>query len=255
VDALDTEDPETRKEHYNRFNPKVGLMWDLTPRTTFRAAAFKTLKRATLFDQTIEPTQVAGFNQFFDDFDSTEARRLGLALDHRFSSDLYGGVELSRRDLQIPIDTLAGTFITDFSENLRRAYLYWTPHSRVAMGVSVDSEEFEPEIDGISAVETLLVPATVSYYSPTGFFGSLSATLVNQDVERQGADDFVLFDGALGYRLPNRYGIVRLVIKNISDEDFNFRGLTFQRSPPRESDEGPLFTPERTIFVQMTLAF
>ena len=255
VDALDTKDPETRKEHYNRFNPKVGLMWDLTPRTTFRAAAFKTLKRATLFDQTIEPTQVAGFNQFFDDFDSTEARRLGLALDHRFSSDLYGGVELSRRDLQVPIDTLDGTFITDFSENLRRAYLYWTPHSRVAMSVSVESEEFEPEIEEISAVETLLVPATVSYYSPTGFFGSLSATLVNQDVERQGADDFVLFDGALGYRLPNRYGIVRLGIKNIFDEDFNFRGLTFQRSPPRESDEGPLFTPERTIFVQMTLAF
>jgi tetratricopeptide (TPR) repeat protein len=255
VDALQTGDPETHKEHYNRLNPKFGLLWDLSPDTTLRAAVFKTLKRATLFDQTIEPTQVAGFNQFFDDFDSTEARRLGIGLDHRFSSKVYGGVEVSRRDLKTPIDTLDGTVITRFSENNRRAYLYWTPHARLAVSASVESEEFEPEIEEIPAVETLFAPATVSYFDPGGFFASLNATLVDQEVERQGEDQFVLFNGGLGYRLPHRYGIASAGINNILDQDFSFRGLTVHRSPPREGDESPLFTPERTFFLQMTLAF
>jgi hypothetical protein len=44
-----------------------------SPGTTLRAAAFRVLKRTLITDQTLEPTQVAGFNQFFDDANLTEA--------------------------------------------------------------------------------------------------------------------------------------------------------------------------------------
>jgi outer membrane receptor protein involved in Fe transport len=48
-------------------NPKFGLMWTPFAGTTVRAAAFRTFRRDLISDQTIEPTEIAGFNQFFDD--------------------------------------------------------------------------------------------------------------------------------------------------------------------------------------------
>jgi len=61
----------------DQFNPKFGITWNPLPNTTLRAAAFRTLKRTLITDQTIEPTQVAGVNQFFDDNNATDAWRYG----------------------------------------------------------------------------------------------------------------------------------------------------------------------------------
>ena len=75
------------------FNPKLGISWDVRPGTTLRAAWFETLKRPLVGDyssrsgQTIEPTQIAGFNQFFND---RPAHRRGA------------GVSGSTRSLPIP---------------------------------------------------------------------------------------------------------------------------------------------------------
>ena len=74
----------------NQFNPKVGLTWNPVPSTTIRTAVFRTLKRTLVTDQTLEPTQVGGFNQFFDDFNLTEGWRYGGGIDQKF-------VETSRR--------------------------------------------------------------------------------------------------------------------------------------------------------------
>jgi hypothetical protein len=42
-------------------------------------------------DQTLEPTQVAGFNQFFADIDATDAWVYGAAVDQKFSQNIYAG--------------------------------------------------------------------------------------------------------------------------------------------------------------------
>ena len=68
----------------NQFNPKAGLSWSLKSGTTLRAAWFKTLKRTLVTDQTLEPTQVSGFNQFFDDPSATESEVWGAAIDQKF---------------------------------------------------------------------------------------------------------------------------------------------------------------------------
>ncbi|UCF95180.1 MAG: TonB-dependent receptor, partial [Desulfobacterales bacterium] len=57
------DDDETKDR--DQFNPKFGLTWTPLPGTTLRAAGFRTLKRSLISRQTIEPSQVAGFNQFF----------------------------------------------------------------------------------------------------------------------------------------------------------------------------------------------
>lgn len=64
-DSFDTDDELVKDQ--DQFNPKLGVTWALNTGTTLRAAAFRVLKRTLITDQTLEPTQVAGFNQFFDE--------------------------------------------------------------------------------------------------------------------------------------------------------------------------------------------
>jgi tetratricopeptide (TPR) repeat protein len=47
----------------DEFNPKLGITWNPVPSTTLRGAVFRTFKRTLTTDQTLEPTQVAGFNR------------------------------------------------------------------------------------------------------------------------------------------------------------------------------------------------
>src|SRR5262249_5551865 len=45
-------------ESRSQVNPKFGITWNPVPNTTLRVAAFRTLKRTLITDQTLEPTQV-----------------------------------------------------------------------------------------------------------------------------------------------------------------------------------------------------
>ena len=99
-------DGDIDKDHVN---PKFGITWTPFAGTTLRGAAFRVLKRTLITDQTLEPTQVAGFNQFFDDFDLTEAWRYGGAIDQKFTKSLFGGVEFSKRDLTVPNSWIEGS--------------------------------------------------------------------------------------------------------------------------------------------------
>ena len=121
-------------EKTDQFNPKFGLTWNPFPGTTIRGAAFKTIKRQFISNQTIEPTQVAGFNQFFDDTNGTIGWRYGGAIDQKFSDSLYGGAEFARRDLDVVqangiLRTTSIQFRPGFGqdEDLIRTYLNWTP--------------------------------------------------------------------------------------------------------------------------------
>jgi hypothetical protein len=246
---------------FDTVNPKFGMIWNLTPNTTLRLAAFRVLKRTLIANQTIEPTQVAGFNQFFDDFNGTESRRYGIALDQKFSPNLYGGLEVSRRDLKTPI-LRVGTEIFDQEEDLYRAYLDWAPHSSVAISWEYQMERFNTEVPSAPNTITHIAPLTFRYFHPSGLLGRVSTTYIDQeqevDFEPTGLpetrdDQFVLVDAGIGYRLPRRYGIISFEVRNLFDEDFKFRGLGL-RTSVREN-ESPPFLPERTIFARFILAF
>jgi len=85
-----------------QLNPKLGLVWTGLPDTTLRAAVFRTLNRNPLRSQTIEPTQVAGFNQFFDESEGVKAWRSGIGIDHKLTSTVFSGAEYSQRRLDVP---------------------------------------------------------------------------------------------------------------------------------------------------------
>jgi hypothetical protein len=250
-----------------KINPKFGFQWDITSHLRLRAAYLQTLKRFLVVDQTIEPTQVAGFNQFFDDFNGTRTELLGAGLDAMATDSLYGGFEFTRRNLDVPIGTLP---TEGQKEDLYRAYIYWTPHANWALrgeyrfehfrssGIEVGMIEILPKLE-----ETTSIPLSIRYFSPLGIFSELGATFVRQEVgQRRGqrgntlhpsTEEFYLVDAAIGYRLPKRRGIISLEVRNLLDEEFLFQDLQ-----PRTSDPFTVtrdFIPDRAILARITLNF
>ena len=115
-----------------QFNPKGRRDVESDPVDADPRGGTRTLHRALVSSQTIEPTQVSGFNQFFADAEGEEAVRYGIALDQKVGSHLFADA----RDVMAQLDgaqssfgTEAGTVVERFDrkEQLGRAYLYWAP--------------------------------------------------------------------------------------------------------------------------------
>jgi tetratricopeptide (TPR) repeat protein len=245
----------------DQFNPKAGLTWTPFSGTTFRAAAFQAFKRVLISDQTLEPTQVAGFNQFFDDVNGTESRRYGIGIDQKFPASLFGGFELSRRELEVPVtDMMTFEMVTkDWDETLGRAYLYWTPHPWLSLSVEYQYEKLErepdaPSEDDIIELKTNRLPVGVGFFHPSGLFSRIKGTYVKQEGEFfdffagfvSGQDRFWVFDAAVGYRMPNRLGVFSIEARNLFDEEFNF-----QDTDPKNPD----IYPERLVLGKFTFSF
>jgi hypothetical protein len=81
----------------DQFNPEIRA--HLEPYSCYRVArgCIQGFERTLISSQTLEPTQVAGFNQFVDDVEGTESWRYGIAIDQKFSTVVYAGVEASKR--------------------------------------------------------------------------------------------------------------------------------------------------------------
>lgn len=246
----------------NKFNPKFGITWNPFPDTTLRSAVFRTLKRTLITDQTLEPTQVAGFNQFFDEDNATGAWNYGGAIDQKFSKELYGGAQYTFRNLvEVPYVVIEETptlLETSWKEKLFRTYLFWTPHKWLALSAEwlwERSERNKDHANGAETVETNFVPLGINFYHPSGLSASLKGTYIDQQgsfehprgsfVFETGKDDFWVVDTAISYRLPKRYGFITVGATNLFDEEFQYF----------ETDrDNPRIQPGRFFFVKLTLS-
>jgi len=244
----------------DQFNPKFGLIWDTNETTTIRTAAFRSLKRNLIADQTLEPTQVAGFNQFFDDPNSTDAWRYGLALDKKLSNKIYSGVELSRRDMDVyAIDAATNqTFKANWHENTGRAYIYWTPSTSIATNLDYQYELFQrPEElapTNFLNLKTHRLPLGISFFRPGGIVFNVKATYIKQkgsffemfpSTATSESDSFWIVDTEVNYRMPKRHGIISVGVKNLFDEEFSFQDT---------DAENPQIMPDIFVFTRITLS-
>ncbi len=256
MDIYDTQDADREQ-----FNPKMGVTWNLTPATTLRAAAFRTFKRDLISNQTLEPTQVAGFNQFYDDPNLTEAWCYGAAIDQALGRNLFAGLEYSERDLEISFQDIGLRYQTaGWDESAGRAYLFWTPHDWVSSSLEYGYSRFERDRayvgnDYFTTLTTHMFPLGVNFFHPLGVFLRFKATYVDQNGKfgdplfgstETDSDQFWVVDTAVGYRLPKRHGSISLEFKNLFDQ-----GFRFQDTDP----SNPEIVPEQSILTKITLAF
>jgi hypothetical protein len=218
-------------------NPKLGISWLVSSRTLVRGAAFRSLDRTLVSGQTIEPTEVMGFNQFFDDGVGSASWHYGGAVDQGVWANGYAGVEYAARELTVPAFSPAtGSLIEgSIQERFARAYLYSTLGSKLALSAEYQMSRFaDPEGNNpllLQESTTHKLPLQVRFFDRSGLFARLQVTLFSQEgVFRN--KDFVLFSGnsqfwitdlSGGWRLPKRWGIASVDIRNLFDKDFRFQ--------------------------------
>lgn len=245
------------------FNPKFGIVYQPFGGTTIRLAAFKTLKRQSLNEQTIEPTQVAGFNQFYDDLSMSNGWRYGAAINQKFTKTLFGGVEGSYRKVDV-FFTDGLTLETNTNTNAwyqAVGYLNYAPHPWVSLRASYQYDQMTNS--NVAAAQfaapelyTSRVPLSIGIFHPTGAIANVTLTYWNQQgtfspiflpttARLAGHDTFWLTDAMVGYRMPKRYGLITVGVKNLFDQKFNYFNTDWRN---------PLIQPDRLVFFKVTIA-
>ncbi len=271
-----------------RFNPKLGLLWNLTKSTTLRAAYFQGVKKTFAANQTIEPVQIAGFVQFFDGDSGTKYEQFGLGLDHKFNQSLYMGLEGTYRKLDVPFvfapdieipfpDENTPSIVTinqksELSKYQRqneytfRSYFNWTPTNRISASLEYRLSIYDRQIDKtlpnadlINDVVIHQVPISINYFDPNGLYSKLRVTFVHQkvrsdEITNSGNEKFWSVDALLGYKFPKRFGRLEFGVKNLLDENYQYAfadRIISERSRPSRAN----FIPERTFFTQLIFDF
>ena len=260
-------------------SPKLGVTWYATGKTVLRAGAFYRLNPALGRLQTLEPTQIAGFNQIFNDPGGTRSLNYGAGVDQEFARNFFAGVSVLRRDLEIPeafCDTpgdFAGcvgqvsTHVEERSSDdwLGNVYINGTIGPRLALSLEYAYEERDFDFtqnDPTGAfedyVETQRLRPEVRLFFPSGIFAGVRATRYDQVIgvqpfyletpaapREEVESDFWIADLRAGYRFPDRLGSVALDVLNVADEEF----VLF-----RSSLEERLY-PARTVLLSARFAY
>jgi len=255
----------SNRNNFNSFNPKFGILYQPFGGTTIRLAAFKVAKKPFFNQQTIEPTQVAGFNQFYDDFSLSSGWRYGAAINQKFTKTLFGGVEGSYRKVDIPFSDLFD--ITNTRTDVNQwyqaiGYFNYAPHPWVALRVSYQYDQYTnsvPQSGWLSAAQlyTSRVPLSAGFFHPSGLIANVTLTYWNQTgsfdllsqsagtPRSEGHDTFWLTDAMIGYRMPKRYGLITVGVRNLFDQKFNYFNTDWNN---------PIIQPDRLVFFKLTLA-
>ncbi len=260
------EEQDSRRKGFSEFDPKIGLQVNINENLRLRLAWFETLKRDLNTQRTIEPTQVAGFNQFYDDPNGTRSQRKGIGFDIRVLDNVFGGVEVSERILKPPFN-ISGIDLQN--ERLARAYLYATlnPHWSIVFEPQFEKLDREIKVENRNEpnkLNTFSAPVSINYFNQNGIFAKLTGSYISQKIDRphnppllnlaykdMGISNFFLLDLLIGHRFYNRRGLLSLEIRNLLDTEFFYRNQHFYVSEPI----APRYIPERTFLGKLTFNF
>lgn len=245
----------------HQFNPKLGMQWrdhDIT----VNAAAFRVLKPSLTVNRTIEPTQVAGFNQFYDDPVYTDSNNYGLGLEQSLGHRNYWGIKLLSRKLDVPyINTMTTTLArVDWEERLYRVYYYSAPRDWFSWTVTLEHENdtraaaftgnarfTRAKTDRLPInLSFFIAPQTALQFTPMYVRQEGDFNNVLTNVSAPGSDRFWTADIVLKTYLPQHSGYLAVGAQNLFDRQFNYQNT----DPAR-----PTLVPERFTYIKINLYF
>ncbi|MCB1800244.1 MAG: TonB-dependent receptor [Gammaproteobacteria bacterium] len=167
---------------YSRVNPKLGLQWQIAPWLNLRSAHIATTKHQLIVEETIEPTQVAGFAQFYDDFNRSRSKMNAIAFDlkpdrdtfvllearNRKSHEIESSNSLDERTYRIQVSRI-------FDDN-------WT----ASIGFTRQHDDYQGPAESFDLLTTQ-VPISIGYNHPSGFLARANWTAFDQELKPPGA--------------------------------------------------------------------
>jgi hypothetical protein len=215
------------------------------------------LKRRINADAGLEPTQVAGFDQFYDDNNGTKSWGAAMAADFMPMDRLRAGLSAGGRNLDVPLQQGDEVTFDKWHEREAAAYAHWTFDRYATAALRVRHTRHErtenslgPE--GFEHVKTTELPLSLKLFAPGGFWSSLIVTYVSQkgrftDANFEpfdGSSHFTTVDLALGYRFPQRRGNATVECVNLFDKSFRFQDIGLQ---------GTRYPSDRTCRVRLSV--
>lgn len=240
-------------------NPKLGLTWDINQALRLRFAFFETVKRDLIANQTIEPTEISGVIQFYDDLNDTKSSVTGIGIDSHFSNQLYTGIDLQKRDMEIPQTSGAITTIYNQNESTYRLYLNYLLSKNLSLSLDYNFEEIKNEVVDPIDLQTTTIPLSLNFSHSNRFFSAIKITHIDQTGQYfdpapiNYTERFNLTDLSLGYRLPNKLGSLNLQINNVFDKEFVFQDYFDFRNDFFNFNNR--YIPEINIYGEITLNF
>ena len=253
--------PTTAEFEEWQLSPKLGVTATFKSNTTLRAAVFSRLASSIGRLQTLEPTQVSGFNQFYEDVGGTHSWNYGIGVDQQFAGIVFfggrgcgaTGASLkppARRPTRSP-DARASRVPSSSSEQAttisRRSTSTCSPESGSRSrltGISTSAGSIRRRCRRSALFqdrfETQRIRPQVRVFLPIGFFASVTGSHYDQEVDQ--FDDltstvrttqtakFWTVDAAVGWRLPRRLGSISIEGSNLLDEQFNFYEQSLQEN-------------------------
>ena len=247
-------------DSYTKVSPKFGITQQLAHGLTLRAARGRSIRRALLVETTLEPTEIAGFLQVYDDFNGQVSDRYSAGLDWRATEELRFGIEASTREIE-SIGTTPDGGDENLDESDVAAYGYWILSDDLTLSFQPQFDRFTSDDTGTypNRVDTWLAPLELRYFAPSGVFAFARGTYLVQDLDRgndSSPDRFehgvnFLVDAGIGYRFPFGRGAAVLAVTNLLDEDLQYRDDNYRTN----QDRATRFAPERMILASVNLQF
>jgi tetratricopeptide (TPR) repeat protein len=254
----------------HRLSPKLGIAWFASGNLTIRAATYSNVRRPFIGSKTLEPTQVAGFNQFFSGFkelfgdqNGSVAHANSIAFDGRLTNRTFIGASATSRHLSVPSILLNEDF--DWKERSARLYLYRALDISAPFMWQVGlSTEYERESlrrpntltgpEGIVNIRTERLPLRAKLFRSNGFSVGVATVYVRQIGDFSVDAGLPVFnkrssawiaDLEVQIQLRDRLGAFHFGVRNLFDRPL----AVFDTDPIR-----PRFATKRLVFVGVSIA-
>ena len=268
------------QDRRSELEPKAALVWEPWPQARLRGAFTRSLGGVSLDESfRLEPTQLAGFPQSFRTLISESVvgsvaapkdQTFGLALDLKFPSGTYAGIQAERLESKVRRDiglfslNQLTSFVSanstpeqlDYRENSLALSLNQLAGERFVLGASykfsqAELYDFYPQVpvevlhdsalpDADRTVRAELHQATgyVLFNDPSGFFARAEARWYYQRnsgyAKRLPTSDFFQENLFIGWRLAHRRIEILLGVLNLSGGDYHLNPLTIYAEIPRK---------------------
>lgn len=225
------------------WSPKLAAVYYPTQNLRLHAAAFKELKRDLVAKQTIEPTNLLGANQIYDEDSGAKSENINASLDYQIAPESSVGVLVEHRKVELPLSDAeddSNTLYRDAEQSNLMAYWTYRGPNNLALSLSPSQEKFDSTLvsatpNQLTAGKTRIIPIKASYFINERWTFEWQETYAWQKIDfTKGTllDDGITTlisnhsnstqawfgDISLSYKLPKRTGEWQLGVQNITDQ-------------------------------------
>lgn len=247
---------------HNSVDKQLGASWAFAPLYRARIAYIEALTGSPTREQNL---QAATFNSFatqWDDPRGTRSKQLGLKIDRDWQKNLSWGAQWMRRKLEVPLLINSRDDLLSWRGYTHHAYLAlaFNPETMVHVAWQYESQNLASNLEGSTfPIRTHTEHVPIQLWRSLG--PELSAAFevrhVRQNTTNRSAfvdslasEHFWVSSLLMKYQ-PWHNTTLNFNIRNLFDQHFRYQNTDLLGSTARI----PLVYPERSIWLQATIAF